>query len=47
MMMKNHKKIAEKKDIEVIKDGIVVGSSYDFLFEGENNDFDEEYVDYI
>lgn len=47
MMMKNHKKIAEKKDIEVIKDGIVVGSSYDFLFEGENNDYDEEYADYI
>lgn len=49
-MIKNHKKIADKVEIEVVKDenkGIKVGGAYDFLFEGENKDYDEEYKDYI
>lgn len=25
----------------------IVSSAYDFLFEGENNDYDSEYADYI
>lgn len=25
----------------------IVSSAYDFLFEGENNDYDSEYSDYI
>lgn len=51
MMKNNHKKIADKPEIEVIKEdkqkGIVVNPAYDFLFEGENNEYDEEYKDYI
>jgi len=48
-MIKNHKKIADKVEIEVVKeeDKIKVGPAYDFLFEGENKDYDEEYADYI
>lgn len=29
------------------KIGIIVGSAFDFLFEGENNEYDGEYKDYI
>lgn len=29
------------------RNGVIVGEAYDFLFEGENNDYDEEYADYI
>jgi hypothetical protein len=51
MMKKGHKKIADQVEIEVVKEnkgkGIVVNPAYDFLFEGENNDYDEEYKDYI
>lgn len=49
-MIKNHKKIADKPEIEEVKEnknGVIVGSPYDFLFEGENNKYDEEYADYI
>lgn len=27
--------------------GVLLGSAYDFLFEGENNEYDEEFRDYI
>jgi hypothetical protein len=48
--MLKHKKIADK--VEVIredkdKQGVLVGPAYGFLFEGENKEYDEEYVDYI
>lgn len=51
-MIKNHKKIADDKVQfdEIKKDkenGVVVGTAYGFLFEGDNNDYDEEYGDYI
>lgn len=35
------------KDNEQVKDGVVVSSAYDFLFEGDNNTYDDEYEDYI
>jgi hypothetical protein len=52
MIKDNHKKIADQVEFEVIREkdkdkGIVVGKAYDFLFEGENNEYDEEYADYI
>lgn len=49
-MIKNRKKIADQDKFDVVKEnenGIKVGKAYDFLFEGENNDYDEEYADYI
>jgi hypothetical protein len=47
-MIKKHEKVVEKPDFEKIKDqGVLVGPSYEFLFEGENEDYDEEYGDYI
>lgn len=52
-MIKNREKIAEQKDTDVIKEdktrlGIVVGPSYDFLFEeGENEKYDDKYADFI
>lgn len=50
LMVKNHKKIAEQPKPETTKgtdQQIIVGPAYDFLFEGENNDYDKEYGDYI
>jgi hypothetical protein len=37
------------KDIMVLESslGITVGTTYNFLFEGENNKYDKEYKDYI
>ena len=32
---------------EPVYKGVKVGESYNFLFEGKNNDYDEEYKDYI
>ncbi|MGD6777998.1 hypothetical protein [Sutcliffiella horikoshii] len=32
---------------EELKKGIVVGPSFEFLFEEENNDYDEKYADHI
>lgn len=50
-MIKNREKIADQVELEVVKkandNGIKVGKAYDFLFEGENKDYDEEYADYI
>lgn len=49
-MIKNREKIAEHaaSDLEIVKeDGVKVGKAYDFLFEGENKEYDEEYADYI
>lgn len=47
-MIKNREKIAEKEDNAMAnEEGIKVGKAYDFLFEGENKDYDEEYADYI
>lgn len=51
-MIKNRKKIADKVEVEVIREekdkpGIIVGPAYDFLFEGEDNKYDEKYADYI
>ena len=48
LMIKNREKIAEKEDNAMAnEEGIKVGKAYDFLFEGENKDYDEEYADYI
>jgi hypothetical protein len=35
------------KELDKIGKGILVGESYNFLFEGKNNEYDEEYKDYI
>jgi hypothetical protein len=35
------------KELDKIGKGVVVGESYNFLFEGKNKDYDEEYKDYI
>lgn len=32
---------------EKYPEGVIVGESYNFLFEGKNNEYDEEYKDYI
>jgi hypothetical protein len=31
----------------VYEEGVKVGESYNFLFEGKNNDYDDEYKDFI
>ncbi|WP_166740136.1 hypothetical protein [Halalkalibacterium halodurans] len=51
-MIRKRKKIANRpetlKEVTTREDeAIKVGKAYDFLFEGENNDYDEEYNDYI
>lgn len=49
-MIKNREKIADQvKKSEIVKedDSVKVGKAYDFLFEGENNKYDDEYSDYI
>lgn len=49
-MIKDHKKVADKKDHEIEErqtPGVIVGPAFDFLFEGENNEYDREYEDYI
>jgi hypothetical protein len=41
-------KIAKKTDLENIKkEGVVVDSAFEFLFEGKNKEYDEKYKDYI
>ncbi|MFT8320581.1 MAG: hypothetical protein ABF649_06715 [Bacillus sp. (in: firmicutes)] len=46
-MSKNREKIAVQVKSDENENRIQVGKAYDFLFEGENNDYDEEYGDYI
>jgi hypothetical protein len=52
-MLKNEpKKIADQVEFEIIKEdkdkpAVIVGPAYGFLFEGENNDYDDEYKDFI
>lgn len=43
----NDQIIAEVNTAEDMQEGIVVGSSFDFLFEESNNAFNEEYKDFI
>jgi uncharacterized phage infection (PIP) family protein YhgE len=37
----------ELKELDKVTEGIKVGESYNFLFEGKNNEYDDEYKDYI
>ncbi|MGM0837251.1 MAG: hypothetical protein ACQEV7_13930 [Bacillota bacterium] len=47
-MIRNREKISEQDEInEELKKGIVVGPSFEFLFEEENNNYDEKYADHI
>jgi hypothetical protein len=49
-MIKNREKIADQvdsKDKEKDKPAVIVGPAYGFLFEGENNKYDDEYADFI
>ncbi|MEH6908871.1 hypothetical protein [Neobacillus drentensis] len=46
-MIKNREKIADQAEFETENNGVKVGKAYEFLFEGENKDYDEEYADYI
>ncbi|ERI07292.1 hypothetical protein [Aneurinibacillus aneurinilyticus] len=49
-MIKNHKKVADKQGLEneeTKTPGVLVGPAFDFLFEGENNEYEREYEDYI
>lgn len=43
-MVENHEK---ESDATIETPVVLVGSAYDFLFEGENNQYDSEYGEYI
>ncbi|MBX4152307.1 hypothetical protein [Paenibacillus lautus] len=50
-MIKDHKKVADQNENEIElteqTPGVFVGPAFDFLFEGENNEYGREYEDYI
>lgn len=49
-MIKVHKKIAENQEQEVDAQrtpGLVMGPAFDFLFEGNNNQYNDKYEHYI
>lgn len=48
MKILSKRKRIKKKQLKNLKNkGIIVGKSFKFLFENENNDFDKEFKDYI
>lgn len=49
-MVKQNPSRSEQEDFNKdngSKEGVRLGSAFDFLFEGENREYDKEYEDYI